>query len=329
MVELEILKSLKDIVASSDNILIIVNSNHEYDQLVSASSLFLGLQQLGKNVSLLSPREVSAEDNSNISGLSELTTQLGNKNLVVSFDYQQEAIDKVSYHIGEESKKFYLTIKPNKGFKPLDASSVEFDYTGADADLIFLIGIHDFETLDHLYFGYEDLYKDTPLVFIHKFDPGLGGWVVDTSTNVCMGEAMISVLDNIGVSLTSEISTNLFGCLDKATKSFSSLTTTAETFDSAAKLIRAGARRTKKQITAVEENSNPIEPVELKPVESIEPIAVPVDVVEPDQPPEGSIDFVKNNNDNDEGLFEEVRDRIKKKTKNPGGLKHKPAGFRS
>jgi len=239
------LNNLKELLINAETILIILAANSNYDQTASASSLYLAIKSLDKDVSLLSPKENKF---SNIAGIDQIKTKLGNQNLVVSFDYDEIAVDKVSYHIGEESKKFYLTVKPQKGHKPLDSSSVNFSYTGAEADLVILVGIHDLESLDQLYLGYEALYQDATVVTIHKFEPEeIGSIKLDVSNSLCISEAMVEILASLELNLNPEIATNLLSAIEKVTNSFSSLSTTAETFETVAKLMKAGARRVKRE----------------------------------------------------------------------------------
>src|SRR3989304_759359 len=154
MITLEQISSLKDYLRTAESVAVIVGPKPTDDQLAVASALYQGLVATGKEIGFYAPRDISQRQ---FFALKELRTELGKQNLVVEFDYDESAVDKVSYHIGEESGKFYLTIKPKKGHKPLDSSAVDFSYAGADADLVFLVGVHDLETLDQLYFGYENL----------------------------------------------------------------------------------------------------------------------------------------------------------------------------
>ena len=84
--------------------------------------------------------------------------------MVVSFDYDENAVDKVSYHIGEETQRFYLTIKPKKGYDPLDVKDVQYDYTGSHADVVITFGVVSFEELEQLFAGYEEMYQKAMVV---------------------------------------------------------------------------------------------------------------------------------------------------------------------
>lgn len=235
--------TLKDLIASANSILVMVGNKPTLDHLTCATSLALSLRSSGKDVVLLSPQPIG-EQYREIQACEFFTSQLGKQNLVVSFAYHPDAVDKVSYHIGEETSRFYLTIKPKKGTKPLDEKSVEFMYTGAEADLVFLIGVHQYESLEMLYEGFESLYQESTVVSIHNFETEIGNIKIDTSKMLCNSEALFDMLDELELPVTSEVASNLYLTLQVETKNFTSLVATADTFEIAAELIRSGARRT-------------------------------------------------------------------------------------
>jgi nanoRNase/pAp phosphatase (c-di-AMP/oligoRNAs hydrolase) len=235
---------IKSLISTANSILIVVGDNPNYDQLISAASLNLALADLGKNVLLLSPNKISNKHD-NIIGIDAFKHELGNQNLVIGLDYKPESVDKVSYHIGEESNKFYLTIKPKKGFPSLDSSNVEYFYSGAEADLVFLIAVHQYDSLDSLYYGFESLYEGASVVTIHKFEPEIGNVNIDVSDFTCMSEAMMVLMEEMKIKISADIATNIFMGIEQSSKCFSSMNVTADTFEIAADLLKLGARRKK------------------------------------------------------------------------------------
>lgn len=240
MIALEELSSLREYLQTAQSVAVIVGAKPSNDQLAVASSLYQSLKEQGKEVGFYSPKKIN---DSKLTVANQISSELGKQNLVVEFDYDEAAVDKVSYHIGQESNKFYLTIKPKKGHKPLSTSSVQFSYAGTDSDLVFLIGVHDLETLDQLYFGYENLYENAFVVTLNTFKPELGNVQLDLSGMTCMSEAMADVLESLNLPLTADAATDLLRSLEESTDGLRSLTVDADTFETVAKLLRAGARR--------------------------------------------------------------------------------------
>ncbi|MGD9129681.1 MAG: hypothetical protein PVJ09_04305 [Candidatus Woesebacteria bacterium] len=256
MITAEEISNLKDLLSKAQTVLVMLGEKASFDQVASASSLYLALKQNGKKTGFFSPSNdfnghPNKEEFLQIQGIKELKQELGHQNLLISFDYQETQVDKVSYHIGEQTGKFYLTIKPQSGHEPLNPEAVDFSFTGADADLIFLVGIHEFESLGNLYYGFETLYEDAGTVTIHNFKPDIANIKLDTSGSVCMSEAMLLLLENLEFEIDDGIATNLLAAIEQSTQSFSSLSATAETFEIVARLLRAGARRIKKTAASI------------------------------------------------------------------------------
>jgi hypothetical protein len=242
MITPEQIELLKQYMQPSQRMLVVFPPTATFDQVASATALYLGLKEAGKDVSLLTPELVRAEFSSLV-GIQDAGQNLGNKNLQVSFSYQEEMVDKVSYNIDEEHQKFYLVIQPKKGGKPLDTKTVEFSYTGADADLIFLVGVNDLETLEQLYIGYEDFYANTATVSLNSFETPFGTVRLTTDGSASFSEVTAFLLQELGVQIDSDIATNLLGGVEEATDNFRSLAATADTFEIVSRLMRAGARR--------------------------------------------------------------------------------------
>lgn len=238
--------NLRQLIDSTKSIVIAIGADATLDQYACATALSASLETSGREVLLVSPTEPRVEHTSLFS-IDKVKTELGNRNLSVSFDYTATSVDKVSYHIGEETNKFYLTIKPQKGHQPLDTKTVEFAYTGADADFIFLIGVHSLESLEQLYYGHEQFFTDTTIVTFHNFEPNIGQFKLSTAGAASMSEVMTKLMVDLGLEISGDVATNLLVGIEAATDNFSSLTTTAETFEAVSQLMRLGARRIKSQ----------------------------------------------------------------------------------
>lgn len=244
------LSQLKVILDQAQTALVVLGPNANLDQTASALALYESLRDLKTEVSICSPEEVSFID---LQGQEEIKNKLGNKDLSVSFDYDESSVDKVSYHIDEEKNKFYLIVKPKKGHKPLDTKSVSFDYIGAQADVIFLFGVHQYESLEHLYSKYADVYDNATVVTIHNFEPEIGDINIDISGKSCWAESTLSLIENLGLELSEKAATNILYSIENATNNLSSFTATADTFESVAKLLRAGGRRMSRRLLKPDE----------------------------------------------------------------------------
>lgn len=242
MMTAESLSTITSLLPSAQSVCVFFPSKASPDVILSAITFARGLQTLGKNVTISSPGPLSDRFNQ-FAGVSEVSKELGNKNLDVSFPYDLEKVDKVSYHIDEESQTFHLVVQPKRGAKPLDHNQVTYTLTGAEADLIFTFGVDRLEDLEQLYVGYEQLFEQTSLVSFHTYDTSFGTVKVNISGSASYGEVVAYLLQQLDVTFDAETATNLLSAIESATQTFRSLSVTAQTFEIAGRLLAMGARR--------------------------------------------------------------------------------------
>jgi len=228
-------------IESAQTIIILLDHNASFDQAASALALVQSLEQAGKEVRLVVPELLPGLDQ--LSETDRFQIELGHQSLTISFNYSEEKVDKISYHIGEETGKFYLTVRPQAGAEPLDPATIEYSHTGAEADLLILIGVTDLEQLDQLYFGYEELFRNTTSISLHNFETDFGTIKIDTSLNPTVSEFVFALLENQNLHISADAATNLLAGIEHATNRLQSRAATAGTFATVAKLLNLGARR--------------------------------------------------------------------------------------
>lgn len=241
----------KDILELSQNILVIFPETKDLD-LFLATYCFYSFLSSNKDARLLSPKSAHKipKELEKLIKVDKIENELGRENLLISFPYKEEQVDKVSYYIGENDKRFYLTIKPKKNSAPLDDSKVEFSYAGAQADLLVLCGIENLEELEQLYFAYETLYKgdNNYVVTINDFIPDFGKLNLDISPSSSYCEALFYLLQDLDsknedlLAKSSLPSLLLYG-IETKTKGLQSEKTDINTFLAVASLLKLGAAR--------------------------------------------------------------------------------------
>ncbi len=231
-----------EILQQAQDIAVVFEGTADVDTIAAAAGLFVALQESGKAVRLFSPE--LPKSNGHIVGIDQVLTAFGHQNLLVSFDYNEERVDKISYHIGEETGKFYLTIKPKKGAEPLDSRLVEFSYSGAEPDLIITVGVSDLENLESIYMGYEDTYANSSVVSLHEYETSFGVLQLTSMGLSSLSELVTELLRQAQVPISGPVASNLLLGLEDKTRGLRYGTLTAETFGVVADLMRAGGERT-------------------------------------------------------------------------------------
>ena len=270
MIDQNQIARLLEFLSSSKKIFLLFAGTQHIDLLLVTLACYLFFQDLSvlskkksilKEVVIFSPKKIKPIINKYPKLAEYLTTHklltvcqhdLGRENLLISFPYLPEQVDRVSYHIADNNQRFYLTIKPKKGSLPLDHQVVEFNYVGSSADLLILFGVNDLKDLKDLYLTNQELYQNTPLVTINNFLPDFGTLNLDISGSSCYGEAIFYLIKSIANSLNIELSslnkihqiaTLLLNSISFKTNDFSHTKMTADSFLAVAELMQLGADR--------------------------------------------------------------------------------------
>ena len=254
MIDHHKLALFKELFNQADSVLVIYAPDALRDHLFAATALYKTFQQLGnKEIALLSSEDLSAAE-PDIVYLAETKTDVGHKNLCISLDYSAESVEKITSVVDEDAKKLHLTIKPKKGVHPLLKENITFSYTGAEADMIILVGVDDLESLEQLYVGYENLYQNTALISINSYETSFGNLKLDILGSSCVSEYVATLLRDLNYQIDFEVATNLLAGIDEETDNLESYLATADTFEVISYLLRNGARRFAR--VAQEENQN-------------------------------------------------------------------------
>jgi len=232
---------IKKVLESSKDILILIRDNPRLDHVAAALGLYLSLKSTNKSVIIASPTPMRVEFN-RLVGVDKVADKIGNRNLVISFPQEtKDSIEKVSYNMDDGG--FNLVIQPKAGFPSLDSSKVTYSYTGAEAQLVFVIGAQKLEDLGMFYQDERRLFEQASVVNIDAVatNTRFGAinliWTDFTSTS----EVVTELIDRLGLPLDQDSATNLLAGMNEATQNFQRFNLKATAF--AAKLMKAGGKR--------------------------------------------------------------------------------------
>lgn len=273
------------LIESSGSVIIILPPQPSEDQISSALSLHLALKDSGKNSQIGCGSEVEVDQK--IFGASDISDSIGSKNLVISFDYSEDDLDKVDYDAREDGK-FYLLIKPKPGSPVPDAGSVKFSYSGAEADLVIVLGINNLEELGKIYAEEKNFLDNATILSINNnVQPVTFTKNVLQKQNCSFAEIVAHLLESTNLKLNSQPAMNLLNSIYEETDNLTSSKITADTFSSLAFLMRSGARLPNQQIFVPRFSQPPFfevphapeSPSDIKPEE--DPRQVPLDWKQP------------------------------------------------
>lgn len=233
------LSRLKDILNKGKMGAVIIPPNSSIDLIASATSLYLTLVKKGITTSLICATKVEAD----LFGVEKFQTSPSapGNNLIITFPYTEGSIDRIDSFI--ENDKFSLIIVPRPGFKKLDPQNVEFSYGGGSFDFIFIIGAPTLNSLGAIYQNNASLFQGREIINIdrHFTNTNFGTVNLVRKDISSLSELIYQIIKELQLEIDKDIATNLYYGIAAATNNFTSYSTTADTFQTLAELLRAGA----------------------------------------------------------------------------------------
>lgn len=235
-------EAVKELLKPAKTVLILLPGQVNVDKVAGGLALTLSLKKMGLAVTIGCPAPMTVAFN-RLFGVNQITNKIGNRNLVVSFDYVKEAIEKVSYNI--EDGKFNLVVEPKAGQPPLDSNKVGYSYTGADADAVFICGAVSLDDLGNLVHEEKALFEQAPLVNlavqpasqqfakINLVDPDIGS----------VSALITELFQSLELPIDADIASNLLAGIEAVTQRLTSAQVSGDVLRLAAWLLDQQAKR--------------------------------------------------------------------------------------
>lgn len=260
MRQLQHIDVLKPALDATTKALVIFSSTPNTDSVAASLGLALALEKKGINTQVVSLSDMRVEF-SRLVGVDTVSKKMGNRNLVVSFDYLEDQVEKVSYTISEDGKRFNLVIAPKAGSKPLDPNTVQFDLSGVEADFVFYIGVSGPGELGSLYEENHLVLESAISVGLSLFPvPGFAKYHYDAQGLSSISELTALLTQSLRLDLDQDSSSNFLAGIDAATQGLSTSMASADTFELVAALLRAGGKRQPNVSGSMTQNQMPFMP---------------------------------------------------------------------
>lgn len=275
---------VKSLIDKAKDILIVTHAKPTYDSMGCALSLYLGLKGIGKAVTIACPTPMIVEF-SEFVGANKVQTTIAKKNFVISLDYEDGSIEKVSYNI--EGSKFNLVIEPRPGFAEFSEDKVSYGHAGTAVDTIISVDTRHLGELGQIYEEDKELFATHPIINIDSHeDNAKYGSVNIVGTDGTTTELIGRFLTALGIAYTEDIATNMLHALYKTTNLFQAHVT-AQTFEVAAACVKAGGKQINSSLPVSHVSS------QQKVVEQVPSISKPQEVVTPSKPQNPPEDWLK------------------------------------
>jgi nanoRNase/pAp phosphatase (c-di-AMP/oligoRNAs hydrolase) len=292
---------IKDLLTPAHEVLLVTHEHPTFDSMGSTLALYIGLTNMGKKVTVACPDPMTVELSSFI-GANKVINILGKKNFIISLDYVDGSIEKVSYNI--ENNKFNLVIEPRSGFETFSEEKAHFSYAGTAANVIMTVDTIHLGGLKKLFDEDKDLYATKPIINIdrHPNNAHFGHTNMVNPQASSTAEVVGTLLNGLGIAVTEDIATNLLNALTGATNNFQNAGVTADAFEFAALCMKAGGKRFTKPgmpqeeipVSGGESVAHEPQRYEVTPTQTIPPTIPPkVNPVQPNEKKAAPPDWLK------------------------------------
>jgi len=236
----------KNLIESAKSIIIILPPDPGKDLLAAGISLHLALKEAGKISQIGCGSDVHIGEQ--IEGISEIADTIGSRNLIISFDYKEDDLDKVDYDVRDDGK-FYLLVKPKAGSPVPDIGGVKYSYSGASADLVITLGVSSLEELGKIYADEKNFLDNASIISLgNSLRPAAFTGNLYHKNIGSYSELVAVLLEELKLRLSPPVAQNLMTHIYESTDSLTDSHVTADTFSSIAFLMRSGARPPRAQI---------------------------------------------------------------------------------
>jgi len=234
--------NLLSLLENSKSVLLILPKNPYFEQVAAATALTLALK--GRyDVFVHSPTPMVVEFN-RLVGVDKVTTELGNKNLVITLKdtYPASNVERVLYDT-DGVAMLTLTVVPKPGVVAPAQTDFNFTMSGVAADTVILIGGANDSHFPAL--EMKDL-LETKLIHIGREALTLQNREVHSLArpSSSLSELVATLLRESEIEIERDAATNLLMGITEGTRNFVGPDVTSDTFRIVADLLDRGGKRT-------------------------------------------------------------------------------------
>lgn len=231
---------IKNLLESAKSIIVVLPPDPTSDMVAAGISLHLSLKESGKNSQIGCGSDLEIDPQ--IEGVTEIPNTIGSRNLIISFDYKEDDLDKVDYDTREDGK-FYLVVKPKTDAPAPDISNVHYSYSGASADLIITLGVTTLQELGKIYAEEKQYLDNVEAISLNTtLRPSAFTGNAVHKLSGSFSELVAGLIENLKLKTTPALANNLLTGIYSSTKGLTTGRLSADTFGSVAFLMRSGAQ---------------------------------------------------------------------------------------
>lgn len=244
------ISELKNLLPNAKNVLIALPTGADIDKMAAGLSLFLTLENAGKQVTIVSDDAVLVSQ-SHLFGVDHIQKSLpsgngGNLTLtlegVAASDGTVPSLEKLDWFAEAGSLNLVFHVLPGQTFQP---ARIVPKYQGSGFNVIFTIGAANLNALGNVYSQNQSSFSGTHIANIdtQAANSSFGQTnVLDTNAS-SLSEVMINLVSDLGFTVDGDGASNLLAGIFDATNNLLNPRVTADTYMAVANCLRVGGRK--------------------------------------------------------------------------------------
>ncbi len=227
-------------VLQNNTVGIVLGDRLNLDTAAAGLSLYLSLQDAGKDPQIISKKEPFVEI-SNLVGINKLKKSFSGDSgkVVVSLPYNRGEVGKVSYKEENDRINFYLTAAEGKSISYYETNDINLIWEGAMPSVIIALGMSNGSQLAE----YIPENNSVKVINIDTMGEKFGDISIVDQSFSSVSEIVAKLIKDIRLPMNIDIAQNLLDGILYGTRNFTKPNSSAYAFESAGVMMQMGAQR--------------------------------------------------------------------------------------
>lgn len=232
------LSPLREKLNASQKTVIVLNQRPSLDQVAAALSLKLAFKEAGKEASVVCASPMMVEFN-HLVGINQIESRVTGTDLIISFNYPSDQIEKVSYN--DDNTRPNIVVQPKAGAPAINEKLASFSYGGVGADIIISLGVKDPAMVNinglNLSQGFVVNVDSSPA------NVGFGELSILDQSTPSLSEMALGIILGLNLVLSPDAAQNILAGIWQSTLGMNNPNLGPDTYEAVAICLRAGAQK--------------------------------------------------------------------------------------
>lgn len=248
-----LLTELKNSLPNAKSVLIALPVGADIDKFAGGLALFLTLRAAGKDVSIVSEDTIRVAQ-AHLFGVDNIKNTVSQGGSAGDFVITLEGVavadpaggrvpslEKMDYYVEGANLNLVCKVLPGQTFQP---TNVTYGHKGGKADLIFVIGAANLNSLGNIYNQNQQALSGVPMVNIdNQANSSFGTTNVIDASASSVSEILADVIPSLGLQVDQDTASNLLTGIYNATGNLSNEKVNADTFLAVANCLKVGGQK--------------------------------------------------------------------------------------